>query len=405
VTGVASGTGVDAVIVAAGGSTRMAGIDKLAVSIGGRSLLGWTLKAMAEAPVVDRIVVVVGADRVASVREARDLPERVVAVVAGGARRQESVARGVAELDRLDRVGDDAPPLDRIVLVHDGARPIVTPDLVARVAAAAGEHGAAIPVVPIAETVKRIEDGQVTATVDRSSLATAQTPQGFRRSLLRTAYARLDPSGNEEWTDEAALCESCSIAVHVVPGDPSNLKVTLPADVDRAAVLLGRSTGSRVGIGRDSHPFGPGSPLALGGIEIVGAPRLHGHSDGDVVLHAVADALLGAAGLGDLGRLHPAGPATPAGVASSTLLADVVARLTAAGWRPASLDVTIVGARPRLAAWLESMRQAVAGLLDVSVAAVSVKASSGNLAGDAGAGRVLMAEAVAVLEPLRDTDR
>jgi 2-C-methyl-D-erythritol 2,4-cyclodiphosphate synthase len=157
--------------------------------------------------------------------------------------------------------------------------------------------------------------------------------------------------------------------------------------------------GVRTGIGHDSHPFGPGEPLALGGIEIAGAPRLHGHSDGDVALHAICDALLGAAGLGDLGRVFPAGPATPAGIASTELLAEVVRRVADAGHRPASLDVTIVAARPRLGAHLDAMRDAIAGTLGIAPVAVNVKASTGNLDGMEGAGRGISALAVATLEP------
>jgi len=158
-----------------------------------------------------------------------------------------------------------------------------------------------------------------------------------------------------------------------------------------------REPAIRVGYGRDSHPFGPGAPLRLGGIEIEAAPRLHGHSDGDVALHAVADALLGAAGMGDLGRLFPAGPATPRGIASGELVANVVERLAEAGLEPRRIDVTIVGARPRLAGHLDAMGAAIAGLLRIDAAAVNVKASTGNLAGDEGAGRTVSAHAVAVV--------
>jgi 2-C-methyl-D-erythritol 2,4-cyclodiphosphate synthase len=154
----------------------------------------------------------------------------------------------------------------------------------------------------------------------------------------------------------------------------------------------------RVGFGHDSHPFGPGSGLRLGGIEIAGAPRLAGHSDGDVALHAVADALLGAAGQGDLGRLFPADARTPQGVASADLLRGVVARLSEAGLRPASVDVVVIGARPRLGARLDEMRAAIAGLLGLPATAVNVKASTGNLAGDEGAGRSISARAVATVE-------
>lgn len=154
----------------------------------------------------------------------------------------------------------------------------------------------------------------------------------------------------------------------------------------------------RVGIGVDRHPFGPGSPLALGGVVIEGAPRLQGHSDGDVVLHAVADALLGAAGLGDLGRLFPPGPATPQGIASTTLLSDVVGRVRGRGLRPRALDLTIVGARPRLGPHLAPMQAAIAALCGLEPERVSVKASTGNLDGMEGAGRGISAVAVALLE-------
>jgi len=154
------------------------------------------------------------------------------------------------------------------------------------------------------------------------------------------------------------------------------------------------------GIGLDRHPFGPGEPLRLGGVEIPGAPALDGHSDGDVALHSIADALLGSAGLGDLGRLFPADARTPRGVASTELLADVVARVAAAGWRPTSVDLTIVGARPRLGVHLDAMRDAIARIVGLGPDAVSVKASSGNLSGDDGAGRTISATAVVLMAPV-----
>jgi len=379
----------------------MGGVDKLAAPIAGRPLLAWTLDALAGAPVVGRLVVVTAAERIDSLRDAPWLPSSVVAVVPGGDRRQASVAAGLAELDRLDSVGG-GPDDDRVVLVHDGARPLVTPALVEAVADAAAEHGAAIPVLSIGETVKRIEDGWVAATLDRTSLATAQTPQGVRRSILRAAFERFAASGPDEFTDEAALLEACSIPVHVIDGDPGNVKVTLPADLARAEAVLGTiSSPGRTGIGHDSHPFGPGMPLVLGGVRIEGAPRLHGHSDGDVAIHAICDALLGAAGLGDLGRLFPAGPDTPAGIASRNLLDEVLRQVAAAGWRPASADLTIVAARPKLGSRLDAMREAIASALGLDVARVNVKASTGNLDGMEGAGRGISALALAVVEPAR----
>ncbi len=389
----------DAIVVAAGSSTRMGGSDKLAVQVGGRPLLAWSLEAFARASSIAHIIVVTAAAKVSDIATATWLPDRVSAVVAGGARRQDSVAAGVAALP-------DGPET-RVILVHDGARPMASADLVDAVARAAARFGAAIPVLPVVDTLKRCEDGRIAGTVERAGLVVAQTPQGVRRDVLAAAYAAFPPEGLATWTDEAALLEACRIPVHAIAGESANLKVTLPDDLrwlESALAGTGRIAASapavpkvRVGIGDDAHTFGPGFPLALGGIAIDAAPRLHGHSDGDVALHAVCDALLGAAGLGDLGRIFAPGPSTPAGIASRELVAECLRLVRAAGFAPLSVDVTIIGARPRLAARLPAMRGAIAGLLSLPVDRVNVKASTGNLAGWEGAGRGISARAVAVL--------
>ena len=372
----------------------MGGSDKLAAEIGGRPLLAWTLEALVTSPAVGRLIVVTSAERQADLAAARWLPEAVLEVVIGGARRQESVHAGFVAFDRYD------PDPTGVVLVHDAARPLVGAGLVVAVAEATARHGAAIPIVPVAETLKRIDGELVGATVERDGLGAAQTPQGARRDLFRDAWRRFPADGPETFTDEAALLEACSIDVHVVPGDPGNLKVTLPADLRHAALVLG-ATRTRTGIGHDSHPFGPGMPLRLGGVAVEGAPRLVGHSDGDVALHAVCEALLGATGLGDLGRLYPADARTRAGIDSAELLADVRRRVEAAGWRPATVDLTVIAARPRLAAHLDPMREAIAGLLGIDRSAVNVKASTGNLDGAEGAGRSISALAIASVEAVR----
>ena len=394
----------DAVIVAAGASRRMEGVDKLFAPCAGRPLLAWAIEAVAASPHVDRLILVAAPDRVEDLAGAAWLPRRVTGVVAGGETRPVSVANGVRELARLDPEGGERP-----VLVHDGARPLASTALVSAVAEASARTGAAIPVLPVSETVKRLGDGRVLETLDRSVLAAAQTPQGARRRLLLEAWRRFPPDGERQFTDEAALLEACTIPVHAIPGDPANLKVTLPDDLRRveaalapaaASVASARSAGTalRVGFGHDSHPFGPADGLWLGGVEITNAPRLAGHSDGDVALHALADALLGAAGLGDLGRMFPSDSRTPRDIASGVLIREVVARLASAGLRPASADVVVIGARPRLAGRLDAMRSVIAGLLGLPESVVNVKASTGNLAGDEGAGRAISARAVATVE-------
>lgn len=429
---------VDAVVVAAGSSRRMGGLDKLTAELDGRTVLRWSVEALAAAG-VERIVIATSLACLVEVASEPWLPDAVVAVVAGGERRQDSVAAGVvalaeaaaAEAENDDDEGDDdetepesaaeaglavdartaakaADRPDSVILVHDAARPLVSPALIRAVAEATWKHGAAIPVLPVAETLKRLDGDLIAATVDRTDVVAAQTPQGVLRSLLMQAYSQYPPDGDEIWTDEASLLEACRIPVHTISGEASNLKVTVPIDLQRARAMLdgglvpGRPAApapGRIGLGMDSHPFGPGGPLALGGIQIEGAPRLAGHSDGDAALHAVADALLGAAGLGDLGRIFPADSRTPLGVDSRVLLSTVAEKVRAAGWTTGNVDVTIVASRPKLAALLPSMGEAIAAAIGVPASAVNVKASTGNLGGPEGAGRSISASAIAWLVP------
>ena len=401
----------DVVVVAAGASHRF-GSDKLEAAIDGRPVLAWTIEAIGASELVERIVVVTSPDRLARVRRSPWLGPKVVEVVPGGARRRDSVAAGLAAVTALGPAAPDEGD-DRAVLVHDGARPLVTTGLVDAVVAAVGAHGAVVPIVPIVETVKRVAaDGRVVETLDRSELGAAQTPQGARLGTFQRALDAAASDPTADFTDEAALLEACRIPVHAIPGDPTNLKVTLPADLARAGSILDARRGPagapssvaaarpiRVGVGSDQHPFGPGNGLALGGMVIRDAPRLHGHSDGDVVLHAVADALLGAAGLGDLGRIFPADATTPRGIPSEQLVGEVLRRVRERGFGVANLDCTVVAGRPRLARHLEQMASRIAELVDADPASVNVKASTGNLDGMEGAGRGISATAVVTLEP------
>jgi 2-C-methyl-D-erythritol 2,4-cyclodiphosphate synthase len=286
-----------------------------------------------------------------------------------------------------------------VVLVHDGARPLVTPDLVDAVADAALHHGAAIPVVPVADSLRLLEGELVAGVVERDGLVAAQTPQAARRALLADAFAAAAPGAT--FTDESALLAAHGVTVATVPGTPDNLKVTRPADLELArAILAGRDAGRvrRTGFGQDSHPFGPQMGLWLGGVLFEQAPRLFGHSDGDAALHALATALLAASGRGDLGRRFPPTDPATAGAASGGLLRSVVEDIAADGWRIESAQVSLLGARPRFGAQrLDAMRAAISRLLGADESAVAVVASSGNLGGAEGAGLAISATAVVSL--------
>jgi 2-C-methyl-D-erythritol 4-phosphate cytidylyltransferase/2-C-methyl-D-erythritol 2,4-cyclodiphosphate synthase len=370
----------DAVIVAAGAGVRMGGVDKSALPVLGRPMLRWAVEAMRDAASVRRVVVVTAAERVDAVHKLAWLPAEVT-VVAGGERRQESVAAGVRATDA------------EVVLVHDAARPLASPALADRVAEAAAAHGAAIPVLTVPDSLKRVADGSVTGALDRTGVARAQTPQGARRELLLPALDAL-AGGAETFGDEAELLARRGVRVAAVPGEPAALKVTDQSDLP-VVEAFARVAPVRRGWGADSHPFGPGDGLRLGGLDIPEAPRLHGHSDGDVVLHALCDALLGAARMGDLGRLFPAGDPRTRGIDSRQLLREVVARLADTGLRPLRADIAIRGARPRLGgARLDRMAAGIGELLDLEPEAVAVAAGTGNLSGDEGAGRVISATAL-----------
>jgi 2-C-methyl-D-erythritol 2,4-cyclodiphosphate synthase len=310
-----------------------------------------------------------------------------VRVLAGGLQRSDSVRAGVA-------VGSAD-----VVLVHDGARPLASSTLADSVARAAAEHGAAVPAVPIVDSLKRASADAVEISVDREGLIRAQTPQGARRELLVEAFAA---AGGATYTDEAALLEAHGVRVMTVPGEATNIKVTDGADLDIVrAIAASRgphgasgANPTRFGFGEDSHPFGPGDGLMLGGVLVPDAPRLYGHSDGDVVLHALATAILAAGGLGDLGRLFPGNDAQTTGIASSELVAEAVKRSTGAGWRVDRAQVSVVGARPHLGRHLDDMRAAIAGLIDVQEDSVALTASTGNLSGPEGAGQVIRATAL-----------
>jgi 2-C-methyl-D-erythritol 4-phosphate cytidylyltransferase/2-C-methyl-D-erythritol 2,4-cyclodiphosphate synthase len=372
----------DAVVVAAGASRRMDGTDKLDADLGGRPLLAWSLAAMAAARSVRRVIVVGAGDRLEALARQPWLASTGASLVAGGTTRSDSVLAGVRASDA------------EVVLVHDGARPLASSALADAVAAAAARHGAAIPVVAVADSLKAMANDRVAGAIERDGLAAAQTPQGARRKLLLEAFAARP---GQSFSDEAGLLQAHGVEVVAVAGEVANVKVTRPDDLELVrAIAAGRAGAMRTGYGQDSHQFGRGDGLWLAGVLIEDAPRLHGHSDGDCALHALTTALLSAIGAGDIGRLYPAGSTATAGLASSDMLAGAISHLAAAGWQPATAAVSIVGARPRLgAARLDRMRERIGALLAVDDGAVSVTASTGNLSGAEGKGLAISATALA----------
>ena len=385
-----------AVVPAAGRGERLRGpTPKGLVLLGGRPLVQYALTILQSVAEVEAIAVAVPADAVTAIRDlARGAGlSKVVAVVPGGADRQASVAAGLKAL----------PPGPDLVLVHDGARPFLSRQLASEVIAAAARDGSATAALPVGETIKRGEGGWVRATLDRTSLHRIQTPQGFRRPLLEQAHATAERDGIRG-TDDAVLVERLGSPVRLVPGDPVNFKVTIPEDLTLAeAVLVRRQDAARaprVGVGFDCHRFAPGRALVLGGVAIPHARGLLGHSDADVIAHAVMDALLGAAGCGDIGQQFP--PTDPAyrGANSMMLLGRVRDLIADRGWRAAHVDVVVMAEAPRLAPHVPAMRAAMAEVLRLSVEGVNVKATTAEGMGAIGREEGIAAHAVASLTPL-----
>ena len=390
---------VAGILVAAGASTRSGGgVPKQFVSLGGRPMFLAALDCLSS--VCSEIVIVAPEGRVdetiCEIERHRALgrtpAETRLAVVSGGSRRQDSVANGLAAL----------PAGSVIVLVHDAARPFASPDLAERVVAAAFEVGAAVPVVPVTDTVKRVSGtgggDRVQETLSRKALRLAQTPQGFRRDLLVRAYDRL---GGSEITDDAQAVEFIGHDVALVEGDPGNIKVTTAHDVELAHLRVGLKAGVpgevRIGVGTDCHRLEEGRPLVLGGVTVPFGKGLAGHSDADVLTHAVCDALLGAVSAGDIGRHFPPGDPAYRDISSLILLDRVVGIVRKRGYEVSNVDTTVVAEAPRLGPHIAAMRRSLAETLGTDPEAVSVKATTTEGTGPEGAGAAMTAHAVAIV--------
>ena len=376
---------VSAIIAAGGRGERFGGgRPKQLLTLGGAPILQRSVNALLDHPRVRDMVVALPPELAASPPEYLRGRDKPLVVVEGGARRQDSVARAFA------RVPDGAD----IVVIHDAARPLVSADLIERTVAAAIEAGAAVAAVRATDTVKRGDaSGLVVETLPRQHVYLAQTPQAFRVAVLRDALAIAADA-----TDEATLAERAGHRVRLVEGDLSNVKITTPADLSAAERSVSAGAPAvRIGQGYDLHRLVPGRPLVLGGVTVPFELGLMGHSDADVVCHAVTDAVLGAAGLGDIGRHFPDTDPRWKGADSVALLAAACALVREAGYGVVNVDVTVIAERPKLAPHAEAMRRNLAGALACAVEQVSVKAKTNEGVESMGAGTSMAAHAVALI--------
>lgn len=380
------------IIAAAGQGKRMgSSVNKVFLPLAGKSVLAHSVVAASAVRGVTHIIVTAAPEETATVF--RLLAELALPVswqvVAGGSERQYSIANA------LNVVPDNAT----MIIVHDGARPLAQTALFDQAVAAARQHQAAIAAVSVKDTIKAADDnGLVTGTPDRRTLWAVQTPQAFDAKVLKNAYQQAAQDGYLG-TDDAALVERLGIAVKLVPGSYENLKITTPEDLRLAEVLLAKEqevkTMIRSGIGYDVHRLVPERKLILGGVEIPYTLGLDGHSDADVLLHAIKDALLGAAGLGDIGRHFPDTDGRYKGISSLKLLVEVGAILNRHGYCVNNIDATIVAQKPKLAPYIAQMNQNIAEALQLTVGQVNVKATTTEGLGFAGQGQGMAAYATA----------
>ena len=380
---------VTAVIAAGGVGTRLgAGRPKQLVRLGGATILQRSVEAFDRCDRVDEIVLVLPASLAGGPARVDNPNGTPLRVVAGGARRQDSVARGF-----------EAATASDIIVVHDAARPFCSSDLIVRTIDAACRHGVAVAAVPVQDTLKQRSVGAgrfVGRTLARDRIVQAQTPQAFRAGILAEAI-RLGRAGVEA-TDEAGLAERAGHRVALVEGDPWNVKITTERDLAIARRFAEETMATgRVGLGYDLHRFTAGGPLRLGGVLIPHDRELVGHSDADAVCHAVTDAILGAAAAGDIGRHFPDTDPRWKGASSIALLRDAVGLVRSRGFVVVNLDVVVVTEHPRLAPHVGRMREALAAAVGVDPDAVGVKGKTGEGIGPTGRGEALEVQAVAML--------
>lgn len=384
---------VAAVIVAGGSGLRAGGEKpKQYQLIGGRPLIWWTINAFAAHPGVAHVQVVIGEGHAEMFAEAT-AGLAILPAVTGGTTRQESCRLGLEALEPL------AP--DK-VMIHDAARPFASRDLISHVIAWLDRHPAVLPGLPVTETLKRAPGGIVSGTVDRTSIWAAQTPQGFLFAPILAAHRKAAAAGIDTLTDDAAVAEYAGIPVTMIPGRIENRKLTSAEDIEQAdRMLIVKSLSElpdvRIGQGFDIHPFTEGSAIILCGVSIPHGKRLAGHSDADVAMHALTDAILGAIGEGDIGTHFP--PSDPAwkGAPSSIFLAKAVELVRARGGMIANADISIIAEAPRISPHLAAMKQALSSILAIAPDRIAIKATTAEKLGALGRGEGIAALAVATV--------
>ena len=384
---------VTAVLLAAGSSTRM-GFDKLSFDLGGETVLQRSIRAFASCPLVGELILVGGKNEAYLEEQAKHCP-KPVQVVRGGATRAESAKNGVLAAG------------GRLVAIHDAARPFVSEAVMEAVMEAAARCGAAAPAVPVKDTIKQAVRGdgktvpahcRVSITPDRSTLYAVQTPQCFDRAEYLAALDELDAEKARLVTDDCSLFELTGRPVELTQGDYANLKITTREDLPRPEQK--EETKMRIGHGYDVHRLVEGRKLILGGVEVPYEKGLLGHSDADVLAHAVMDAVLGAAALGDIGQHFPDTAKEYEGADSLVLARRVAEIIKEHGYRIGNIDATLLCQKPKLASYIPAMRQKLADAFGMDVDAVSVKATTEEHLGFTGEGLGIAAHAVALLETL-----
>src|SRR3954471_1626123 len=379
-----------AIIVAAGRGLRAgSGGPKQYRSIGGRTVISRAMEPFCRHPQIFAVQPVLNPDDTAMFSEAAgDL--RYQAPVRGGATRQDSVRAG------LEALAAQSPD---IVLIHDAARPFVSAAVISRAIEAADLTGAAVPAIAVTDTIKLIGDGgHIEATPERARLRIAQTPQSFRYEVILEAHRRAAREGRDDFTDDAALAEWAGLTVGTFEGDPANMKLTTPEDFVREEARLGAALGDiRTGNGYDVHAFGDGDHLMICGVRVPHTRGFLAHSDGDVGLHALVDAILGALADGDIGSHFPPSDPKWKGASSDRFLKYAVERVTARGGRVANLEVTMICERPKIGPLRDTMRAKIAEISGVNISRIAVKATTSERLGFTGREEGIAATASATI--------